>query len=361
VTRKRANGQGSIWQSNGVFRVAVVAGYDESGKAIRLQGSAATKEAAEKLKISLQYQAAYGKPVTSADETIEHFLTRWLEDVARPSIRYSSYIRYRDLTRSVLPHIGRYRLCDFRPTHLQQAYAKLTPRYAPSTISRLRAVLHNAFHDAVGWDLIAKNPVEHARVPKVERRKRIRLTAPEGRKLFDAAGQGRWRMLWWMLAATGMRLGEALDLEWSCIRETGIYIPTGKTDAAERWVPNIGPLRTELKLYEAWQTWYQRDPVVKTDLVFRTGVGTRICNPQAWRAFKSDLARAGLPDIRPHDLRGTYINWCREAGIDLDVVRVLVGHADLSTTDRHYLTITESRLIDAAARLETFLQASETG
>ncbi len=55
----------------------------------------------------------------------------------------------------------------------------------------------------------------------------------------------------------------------------------------------------------------------------------------ARRSFKTAVNRAGLPDIRWHDLRHTFASWLVERGADLYTVQELMGHTSLSMTRRY--------------------------
>ena len=72
------------------------------------------------------------------------------------------------------------------------------------------------------------------------------------------------------------------------------------------------------------------------------------------RSFYRLIAKAGVPKIRVHDLRHTYITLARDAGIDAEVVADRVGQ-DVSVTMKIYSQVTEVRKRKAAYRLEDLL------
>jgi len=76
---------------------------------------------------------------------------------------------------------------------------------------------------------------------------------------------------------------------------------------------------------------------------------------KSWRtAWKAALRRAGIKDFRWHDLRHTAASWWIDAGVPLDVVKELLGHASIVTTGRyaHRAGDARRRAVDAvAARL----------
>lgn len=72
------------------------------------------------------------------------------------------------------------------------------------------------------------------------------------------------------------------------------------------------------------------------------------------RAFYRVIERAGIPRIRLHDLRYTYITLVRDYGLDVEVVANRVGH-DSSMTTGIYSLVTDQRKRRAAKSLEKLL------
>jgi integrase len=255
--------------------------------------------------------------------------------------------------------IGDLDLGELRPAHIQQAYARMTGSYKPATLRRLHAIVHHAFEDAVGWDLLDKNPAAHAHPPKEERITRTILSVDDARHLLADSRDSRWGPLWAVLATTGLRISEALALRWDDIVGERLTVRQGKTPAATREVPLVSEAAAALKRQKAAQNvrkMQNRDVWQENGLVFTSMMGAALTKSGAWRAFKRALERAELPDMRLHDLRRTAVAWMREAGIDADVVQVILGHANLSTTIDIYGSVNRARLEDAGRRLDAYLR-----
>jgi len=69
--------------------------------------------------------------------------------------------------------------------------------------------------------------------------------------------------------------------------------------------------------------------------VFSTTNGTRINRWNLKREFANALRKAGITDFRFHDLRHTFATRLVQSGIDLYRVAKLLGHRDVSTTQRY--------------------------
>ena len=93
-----------------------------------------------------------------------------------------------------------------------------------------------------------------------------------------------------------------------------------------------------------------------SDYVFTTGKGTFL-NPSNTRTrFKADLAAAGLPDMRIHDLRHTAAVLMLLSGTDLMSVSQTLGHTQLATTSIYLQALPRGRQ-DIADRMDTMVGA----
>ena len=70
-------------------------------------------------------------------------------------------------------------------------------------------------------------------------------------------------------------------------------------------------------------------------LVFPSATGTKIIRQRLVRAFTKAAKDSGLQDFHFHDLRHTFATRLAQAGIDLYRIAKLLGHNDVSTTQRY--------------------------
>jgi integrase len=179
------------------------------------------------------------------------------------------------------------------------------------------------------------------------------LSAPEARKLLEAARGDRLEALYVLALHTGMRRGELLGLKWEEVdlhnqtvrvrrtltrTENGRRLAIGepKTKKSRRTV------RLTQRAVEALRRHLERqleDIEVLGDLygdqglVFATEAGTPI-NPSnlRQRSFAPLLKKAGLPHIRFHDLRHTCATLLLSKGVHIKFVQELLGHASVAIT-----------------------------
>ena len=97
------------------------------------------------------------------------------------------------------------------------------------------------------------------------------------------------------------------------------------------------------------------------DFVFTTAAGRPLDSRNLTTDFQEELARAGLPRIRWHDLRHTTATLLLEGGEDLGVVSRILGHSDYSTTSDVYAHLSRRMLGRAASHVETAMKGTAIG
>lgn len=146
-----------------------------------------------------------------------------------------------------------------------------------------------------------------------------------------------------MLYGMGLRISEALDLNWSDIRDDSFYIK-GKGNKQRR-VPVLNIVA------EALTQWRKRSPMnTAKDPVFITTHASsktpRLGPRYVQRLLEKARIELNLPDhLTPHALRHCFATHLLNNGADLRVVQELLGHSSLSTTQR-YLASDMGRLTE---------------
>jgi integrase len=172
-----------------------------------------------------------------------------------------------------------------------------------------------------------------------------------------------------LFATTGTRRGEVLGLRWCdvdldqarlSVRQTlltinyELHLSEPKTRRSRRSISldpaTVSALRAHRKaqLEErlAWgESW--RD----TGLVFTREDGDPVHPGGVSDAFERTVKRARLPRIRLHGLRHTYATLALSAGVPLWAVADLLGHSNVSVTDRFYRHAIPSILEEAAGKV----------
>ncbi len=167
MAKRRGKGEGSITRlSDGRWQARVSL---PNGRRKAFYGRTRL-EVAERLKRALAAQQQ-GLPLVRERQTVGQFLTHWLEDVARPSVRPRTYASYAQLLRlHLLPGLGRVPLAKLSPQHVQSFLnSKLAAGLSARTVQYLHAILRRALGQAERWGLVARNVARLVTPPKAER------------------------------------------------------------------------------------------------------------------------------------------------------------------------------------------------
>ena len=147
-----------------------------------------------------------------------------------------------------------------------------------------------------------------------------------------------------LLYATGLRVTELVSLGTASLNLEGGYLTTKGKGSKERLVP-IGDEAT------AWVSRYLREGRPQllrgraaTRLFVNARGGTALTRLGVWKILKVYGTRAGMGRrLSPHVLRHSFATHLLERGADLRAIQMMLGHADLSTT-QIYTHVLEARL-----------------
>ena len=367
---RRGNGEGSIYKrADGRWAAALTL---EGGKRRTLYGKT-RQQVAKGLTAALRDREA-GLPVTPERQTVEKFLAHWLEAV-KPTIRRSTFVRYEEYIRlHTIPIIGGLRLPRLTPQHLQDLYAqKLSEGLSPTSVRHLHTVLHRALKQALRWDLVVKNVSEAVDPPRRARPEYQALAPEQVRQFLRAAHEDRLEALYVLAVTTGMRRGEILGLHWRDVSfdqgvlqvrytlQQGGVLGEPKTAKGRRQIDlpllsvealqrhRIQQLKDRMEAGASW---------VDSDFVFTNAVGKYI-DPDnlRHRSFGPLLRRAGLPQIRFHDLRHTAATLLLSLDTKPKIVQELLGHSQIGVTMDVYSHILPTMQREAMNNLDKLLRA----
>ena len=380
---KRGNGEGSIYQrkEDNKWVGSITLGNHKR----KVFYGKTRKEVQEKMKVALHEQQQ-GTLVKTTSQTVAQFLADWLENTHRRLVRPRTYERYSEVIHlHILPALGHYQLQKLTAQHVQAFYTKKEDEgLASTTIHYYHSVLHNALSTAVKWGLISKNVCDLASPPRKERYEIRPLTMEQAQTLLATVRGHKWEALFTLALATGMRRGELIALKWQDINlKTGTLqvvrvltrVPTNmpkrehvyveaepKTQKSRRSVliapfalealkeHRVRQLEAKLKAGPFWQ---------EHDYVFCTLHGTHLGPNHVVEEFKLLLKKAGLPDIRFHDLRHSAATLLLSLGVHPKIVQELLGHTQISMTMDVYSHMLPGMQQDAMSRLNDVFQRQE--
>jgi integrase len=369
---RRGHKEGSIYhRKDGRWAASISL---EGGKRKTFYGKT-RREVQEQLKTAL-HQQQQGTLMASSRQTVEQFLTHWLEQVHKPTIRIRTYLRYQQHLRvHILPGLGRYQLQKLSPQHVQAFYTlKLEEGLSARTVSAFHSLLHKALDTAVRWNLLSRNVCDAVSPPRPKRREIRTFTPEQAQQLLEAVSNHRLKILFILALATGMRLGELLGLKWEDIsdgtlqvRRTLYYInkvgfeeAEPKTEKSRRNIILPAFVVEELKQHrirqleerlKAGESWKEHNLVICTVTGYYISPGDISA-----KLLRSILRKAGLPRIRFHDLRHSAATLLLSMGVHPKVVQELLGHSQISMTMDIYSHVLPSMQKEAMEKINSVLQ-----
>jgi integrase len=373
---RRGPGEGTIYQrKDGRWQGAVHLGYQNGKRVRKFVIGHSRKEAGDKLAVLLKARDER-RPIPDQHLKVGPFLRRWLDGVARPTIRVSTYTSYDDIVRlHLVPGLGHISLAKLAPDEIQAFLnAKLEDGLSPRRVQYIHAVLRRALVTAERWGLASRNVAKLVDPPRVPRHEIRPFNPQQARLLLDAAIGDRLEALYVTALATGLRQGELLGLRWEDVdlhaenvlrvrhtlaRVNGkLELLEPKTERSRRTVvlPEIAVAalrahrtRQRMERLVAGSRW------VDTGHVFATSVGTALDAAAVTRSLQRLLVRAGLPQSRFHDLRHAAATFLLAQGFMLEDVKNLLGHSSIVLTSNTYGHILEQRQREVARGMDIVL------
>jgi len=232
-----------------------------------------------------------------------------------------------------------------------EAFARrlMTNGLAPRSVARAIACVRGYFRFLLLEKKIAADPAEDLRAPRAWPALPKYLDLDQVDRLLAqpdvSSPRGmRDKALIELLYATGLRVTELLSLKAADVNlDAGYLTCIGKGDK-QRIVP-LGHAAAE------WVRRYiaeARPALLKSRrcawLFVNAKGGTRLSRVGFWKILKDYGVKAGIPgDLSPHVLRHSFATHLLDRGADLRAIQMMLGHADLSTT-QIYTHVLEARL-----------------
>jgi integrase len=228
------------------------------------------------------------------------------------------------------------------------------------------AILRRALQQAVKWGTVPRNVCDAVDPPRVARKEIHALTAEQAKQLLKAAADDRLGAMYTLAVSTGLRLGELFGLQWA---DVDLAAGTGSLMVRHTLMEVNGELslsepktaksrrKVELSTMAVDALWDHRRKMLAAGygcegFIFRNSTGGPLRRSHFHADnFKPLLKRAGLPDIRFHDLRHTAATLMLSGGEHPKVVQEMLGHSNISMTMDTYSHVLPTMQREAVNRL----------
>ncbi|WP_222270298.1 tyrosine-type recombinase/integrase [Modestobacter marinus] len=349
----------------------------EAGKRRTMRrGGFTTKAAANRALADVTSRASQGVRVDDR-ETVATFLTRWLQ-VKATEAKPTTLRSYRaHVDNVIVPAIGHVPIERLRAEHVEQLLVDaLTGGRGPVTGRRIHATLRSALTYAVKTRRLPFNVASNVTPPNGARPEVQPWSAGELATFLRHVETDRLGPLFEVIAACGLRRGEAFGLRWSDldftnrtarIRQTVVDVggrlefSTPKTKSSEASVP-----LTERAMHALLQWRLGQDidrqswgPAYEAHgLVFARENGAPLRPEYVTRRFVALSTAAGLRQIRLHDLRHGAASLMLAAGVPMAIVSKMLRHSSIGITVDTYGHLSEETARTASDAIGALLDAA---
>ena len=285
-------------------------------------------------------------PPEAPEPTVADLAARYLEaHVAANCGAGTAKTLERAVRLHILPEFGELALSAVDRPHVSALHHKLRDR--PFEANRTVGILAKMFKLAVAWGMTPARPNPCRSVKRYRVRDRERFLTPEeyrrlGAVLDEAETWGSVRpsaiAALRLLLLSGCRKNEILTLQWDDIDRTAGELRLRDTKTGARGVP----------LTPAMDRVLEGVPRIEGNPWIVTGrkPGSRLKGlDEIWVRLR---ARAGLEDVRIHDLRHSYASRALALGESLSMIGELLGHRAIATTARYAHLARDSEKASAA-------------
>jgi integrase/recombinase XerD len=262
-----------------------------------------------------------------------------LEAYGRDLRRYFQFLLHKDITQ----------LQDVKPEVIIEYLVQIKGEgLSANSMNRALAALRGLYKYLIQEKIITSSPLTNIDLAKVWMRLPDTISKEEMNVILIQPGiltpaAMRDSAMLELLYATGIRVSELINLTMNSVNwQVGFLVVMGK-GSKERIVP-VGKTAydcTRLYVDNARPQLMQKKT---TDVLFLNRFGTKFTRQGLWKIVIKYAKKAGLQKkVHPHTFRHSFATHLLEGGADLRTVQVMLGHADISTT-QIYTHITRERL-----------------
>jgi integrase len=356
MARRHRRGEGTVYRDKAASAkagrpvwVAVVSLGFRDGRRIRHKAHATTSKLADRELEKLQ--RLYGSSPDLTTATLDRYLGDWLVG-AKPTIAPSTYRSYAGHVRMhISPLLGGIVVAKLRPADVRRLIAdRLRAGLSPATVIRIVTSLRIALGTGRRDGTLSENVASEIGLPRVDRDPIPAMTVARAQAILGAVRGDPFEALYVLLLGSGLRLGEALGLDWRDVElEAGtVSVRKGKTRRSVRTIPVPPFVVAGLRAQKAAAKRF--GPEVPVFLGPRSS--ERLRGDSVLHHWQRLLTAAGLPAMRLHDLRHGHATLLLAAGVPMRAIADQLGHANPATTANVYAHVSQDHLRDAVATLE---------
>ncbi len=294
-----------------------------------------TRDWAKAQRIVREWESDGKKPEPTHRPLIETWKERFLQDAEARSLASETLRKYRFLFRQLesfcktqnvmfLDELDVHKLSEFRAGWNDGSLS------SAKKLERLRSV----FAFAVDRRWLTENPASALKMPKAKQVPTLPFSEQEMERIIKAAEKDkRLEAFVYVMRYAGLRISDATLLKVSALKSKRLFLHTAKTGE---------PVYCPLPHYVV--TALENIPHKNPDYFFWSGYSKTQAATSLWRKRLAKLfEEAKVTNAHSHRFRDTFAVSLLEAGVSMENVAALLGHASQKITERHYAPWMKSR------------------
>ena len=309
-----------------------------------------------------------------SDEICSEYFERW-------AVRDRDQIKPRTISqrrtaihKQIEPVIGHIPISKVTHKHILKIYSNIKEqKLTGHTGKAVKAILANVFSTALIQREISENPMHF--IPKRSHPKApdpvpFAIEEDEFQKLLSISDQ--YQAFWEIMAGTGMRLGEAMGLQWDRVnldkrtifidrqvhlvqdvdtRKHSLQFAPTKT-GNNRTIKFTRGVAASFKRHKAQQQLLIKPEELQDNLVFPNIYGKKQSGSMYNKRLAKRCTELGLQKLTCKDFRSTYATWCSAERMDIKTLHVQMGHKSEITTLRYYAAPTDETVEREVDKME---------
>lgn len=398
---------------------------DENGVKRQKWETFSTNAEAKKRKAQIEFEQSTGTFIVPTVKTVKDLLDDYVSIYGVNTWALSTYEGHKSVIDNyIVPIIGDVKLSDITPRMMDKFYQSLLtvkskPRkfggcrnefISARQVREIHKILRNAFNQGVRWELMSRNPVANATLPKYEEKKRDIWDSETLFRAIELCTDDLLKLAINVTFSASLRMGELLGLTWDCVDVSEESIAEGKASifinkelqrvsrealaqlngkgVLLEFPPILRSQHTKLVLKDPKNRTSVRrvylpatvaEMLVKRkqeienlkelfgeeykdyNLVFCSSMGTPIEGSVINRLFSKLIEENNLPKVVFHSLRHTSTTYkLKLSGGDIKAVQGDTGHAQATmVTERYAHIIDDDRRLNAERMEKAFYSGTK--
>ena len=337
-------------RADGRYSTQIMLGYRDNGKRIVKTLYGRTIQELSKKEVDFRNKLNNGMLLANENITVGEWADIWIKTF-KISISHNTHVRYECIiSKHIKPMIGYLPISKVKIHHIQGMINELSNTLSPSTIKKIKQVLHQIFEQAVRQQYIHLNPVDGIETPALKQKERAIIPTNDVMRITEFCKTYKHGDLIMTLLYTGLRRGEILALTKNDIDMEKGYLTVNKavefigekpnikepkTPKSNRYIPILDPLKPYLtKLLENDSKWLFCDS--DGNLYTKSSIEylSRDFNKKYNEYINTGKKDSELENVHftLHQFRHTFCTLLYKAGVDLKTSQEIMGHSSVSVT-----------------------------